>query len=103
MPNGVLKSLDIQNPYEWLLDIFKQQNLLNDANFCQLWEFLNNKRKYEEFQQQLKQYSCGNYPQPMEVSYESQKNPLVASIDQQLKWDKCVNTSAQVSKSKGYV
>lgn len=103
MPNGVLKSLDIQNPLEWLLDIFKQQNVLKGANFCQLWEFLNSKRKYYEElqnQQQLQQYYCGACPQPMEVSCESRSNPLVASIDQQLNWDKCINTSVPVSGTK---
>ncbi|KAM7362334.1 mst89B [Cochliomyia hominivorax] len=98
LPNGDFKSLNLQNLYEFLLQILKQENFMCNPNFCQLLEFLNNKRIEELQQQQQNPYytrdAVPSCPQPMEVSVESNKNPAIASIEQQLQWDKCVNTSA---------
>ncbi|XP_037806706.1 uncharacterized protein LOC119600520 [Lucilia sericata] len=100
MPNGDLKLINLQDPNDWLLHLLNGENLLNNHQFLQLLEFLNAKRKVNEQCQHLitapfQQCCTGipSCPQPMEVSTTQCEHPVVASIEQQLQWNKCVNTS----------
>ncbi|XP_023306846.2 uncharacterized protein LOC111688568 isoform X2 [Lucilia cuprina] len=91
MPNGDLKLINLQNPNDCLM------HLLNGANqqFLKLLEFLNDKRNVNEHLTAMSFEQCyTSCPQPMEVSTTQCEQPVVASIEQQLQWNKCVNTSA---------
>ncbi|XP_065363250.1 uncharacterized protein Mst89B [Calliphora vicina] len=97
MPNGDLKTINIPDPNYWLLQILKQENLTCNQNVWQLLEFLNGKRNQCQppVTTLSQQRQCTpDFPQPMEISNVVCENPTVASIEQQLQWNKCVNTSA---------
>lgn len=104
LPNGELKSINAQDFNERLIQQLKQENSLCNQNLNNLSEILNYKRNCQQIPSSLPQHQfSSNYPltcpQPMEVSTPMTgcENRTVASIEQQLEWNKCVNTSAPVS------